>query len=328
MPLALRVFLIVLAGLIGTLILITAWRAQARSSIFEARFPAEGQFVEVDGTRVHAVVMGSGPDLVLIHGAGGSTRDFTQGIAQRLAQSYRVIVFDRPGLGHTEQIAPAHGRAFSTSAATIVEQATLLRGAALALGAERPVVAGHSFGASVALAWAVTFPDDIAALVDVAGPSLPWPGELSSYYRINGSFLGGIIVPPLIAAWAPESRIETAVEAVFTPDPVPEGYAANAGAELVVRPRSLRSNARQVNSLRPQIVELTPAYGDLDLPVEILHGDADVTVPLTIHSGPLSDLIPGANLTVLPGVGHMPHHADTDALVAAIDRAAMRAGLR
>jgi pimeloyl-ACP methyl ester carboxylesterase len=290
------VFLIVLAGLIGTLILITAWRAQARSSIFEARFPPEGQFVEVDGTRVHAVVMGSGPDLVLIHGAGGSTRDFTQGIAQRLAQSYRVIVFDRPGLGHTEQIAPAHGRAFSTSAATIVEQATLLRGAAMALGAEKPVVAGHSFGASVALAWAVTFPDDIA--------------------------------PPLIAAWAPESRIETTVEAVFTPDPVPEGYAANAGAELVVRPRSLRSNARQVNSLRPQIVELTPAYGNLDLPVEILHGDADVTVPLTIHSGPLSDLIPGANLTVLPGVGHMPHHADTDALVAAIDRAAMRAGLR
>jgi pimeloyl-ACP methyl ester carboxylesterase len=318
----------VLFALIGTAILLTAWRAQARAVLFEARFPPEGQFVEVAGTRVHAVVMGSGPDLVLIHGAGGSTRDFTQGIAQRLAEDYRVIVFDRPGLGYTEQIDPSHGRAFSGAAATIVDQATLLRGAARALGADRPIVVGHSFGASVALAWAVTFPEDIAALVDVAGPSLPWPGELSAYYRVNGSYLGGIIVPPLIAAWAPDSRIETAVEGVFAPDPVPEGYAANVGAELVVRPRSLRSNARQVNTLRPQIVDLAPAYGDLDLPVEILHGTADETVPLTIHSGPLSDLIPGANLTVLEGVGHMPHHASTDALVEAIDRAATRAGLR
>lgn len=328
MPLAIRVFFIVLAALIGTLILLTAWRAHSRAIVFEARFPPEGQFVAVDGTQVHAVVMGDGPDLVLIHGAGGSTRDFTQGIAQRLAQSYRVIVFDRPGLGYTEQIKPAHGRAFSTSAATIVEQAKLLRGAAIALGAERPIVLGHSFGASVALAWAVTFPDDIAALVNVAGPSLPWPGELGAYYQINGSFLGGIIVPPLIGAWAPESRIETAVAGVFAPDPVPDGYAANVGAELVVRSRSLRSNARQVNTLRPQIVDLAPTYGTLDLPVEILHGDADTTVPLTIHSGPLSDLIQGANLTVLEGVGHMPHHARPDALLAAINRAAARAGLR
>jgi len=320
--------LLVLALLIVAAILLTAWRIQGRTAEFEARFPPEGQFVEVDGTRVHAVVMGAGPDLVLIHGAGGSTRDFTQGIAQRLAEDYRVIVLDRPGLGYTDQIAPAHGRAFTTAAATIVEQARLLRGAALEMGATRPIVLGHSYGASVALAWAVTFPDDIAALVDVAGPSLPWPGDLTAYYRINGSLLGGIVVPPLIAAWAPAATIEAAVEGVFGPDPVPEGYAANAGAELVVRPRSLRSNARQVNSLRPQIVDLAPAYATLDLPVEILHGDADETVPLTIHSGPLSDLIPGASLTVLPGVGHMPHHARTDALIAAIGRAAARAGLR
>ena len=34
-----------------------------------------GQFIDVDGHRVHAVSKGSGPDLVLIHGSSGNTRD-------------------------------------------------------------------------------------------------------------------------------------------------------------------------------------------------------------------------------------------------------------
>jgi pimeloyl-ACP methyl ester carboxylesterase len=38
--------------------------------------------------------------------------------------------------------------------------------------------------------------------------------------------------------------------------------------------------------------------------------------------------MPPRRLTILPGVGHMPHHADPEAVVAAIDRAAARAGLR
>lgn len=317
-----------LAVLACVLSIATWWRASARSSAAEAEFPPQGEIITVDGHRVHAVVMGTGPDLVLIHGAGGSTRDFTQGLAQRLSETYRVIVLDRPGLGHTEHFDPDHGRALSTSAATIAEQAVLLRGAARALGADRPIVVGHSFGATVALAWAVQFPGDIAALVNVAGPSLPWPGALSTYYRINGSLLGGIVVSPLIGAWVPKAQLEAVVESVFAPNPMPEGYAANAGVELVVRPRSLRANARQVARLRPQVVDLAPAYTALDLPVEILHGDMDTTVPLGIHSGPLADLVRGANLTVLEGVGHMPHHARPDDFVAAIDRAATRAGLR
>ena len=40
------------------------------------------------------------------------------------------------------------------------------------------------------------------------------------------------------------------------------------------------------------------------------------------------ELIPGAELTVLEGVGHMPHHAAPVTAVAAIDRVAARAGLR
>ena len=40
---------------------------------------------------------GAGPDLVLIHGSSGNTRDFTFGFVDTVKDRYRVIVFDRPG---------------------------------------------------------------------------------------------------------------------------------------------------------------------------------------------------------------------------------------
>jgi len=54
-----------------------------------------------------------------------------------------------------------------------------------------------------------------------------------------------------------------------------------------------------------------------------VHGTADTIVPLVIHSQPLSGLLPQAHLTVLPGVGHMPHHARMQVVLDAIDRAAL-----
>jgi pimeloyl-ACP methyl ester carboxylesterase len=90
---------------------------------------------------------------------------------------------------------------------------------------------------------------------------------------------------------------------------------------------SFRENARQVNALRGHVVEMSQHYGDLTMPLEIVHGEADTIVPAQIHSIPLSRIAPGANLTLLPGMGHMPHHADPGAVIAAVDRARVRAGL-
>jgi len=302
--------------------------ARAREARAVALYPPEGQFVTVGGRRVHAVVAGSGPDLVLIHGAGGNTRDMSFALLDRLTERYRVIIFDRPGLGYTDRSDDRYAGWFMSQAESPAEQAALLQAAAAALGADRPLVLGHSFGNAVALAWALDHPDHIAGLIDVGGVSMPWPGGLGAYYTVNGSALGGALVTPLITAFVPEARVQASIAAVFAPNPAPEGYDTYIGADLTLRRASLRANARQVNGLLPHIVAMSARYGDLRLPVEIVHGDADDTVPLAIHSARLVEIIPEANLTILPGIGHMPHHADPVAVVAAIDRAAARAGLR
>jgi len=291
-----------------------------------ASYPPEGQILDVGGVPVHAVVRGSGPNVVLIHGASGNTRDFTFDLVDRLSDRYRVIVMDRPGLGYTGHTRPEYAHITSTTSDTPAEQAALLAAAARQLGAEAPLVVGQSYGGAVALAWALDQP--LSGLVTLAGVSNVWPGPLDAIYRINGSRFGAFTTVPLISAFAPRARVEAAVEAIFAPNPVPAGYAEAIGAPLSLRPISLRANARQINTLKPLIATMVPRYGGISVPTEILHGDADTIVPLEIHSAKLVDQIPGARLTVLPGIGHMPHHAAPDAVVDAIERAAARAGLR
>jgi pimeloyl-ACP methyl ester carboxylesterase len=317
---------LILAALAAAGGAVTLRTAAARAAAEEAAHPPSGQFVEVGGTRVHAWVTGSGPDVVLIHGAFGSLRDFTFDLTDRLSDRYRVIALDRPGLGYTGRTGRAHARAFARTAESPAEQAALLAAAARALGADRPIVVGHSMGGIVAMAWALDH--DPAAVVMLAGVALPWPGDLGWLYQVNGTLLGGGLVAPLISAWAPRSRLTDAIRATFAPQPMPEAYADHIGTYMPLRLPAFRANARQVNTLRPHVVGMERRYPGLILPIEILHGDADTTVPISVHSAPLSRIIPSANLTILPGIGHMPHHADPDATVAAIDRAARRAGLR
>lgn len=326
---ALKIFATVsLATLAGCAVL-TDRQSSARVTAAEQDYPPEGQFVDVNGRQVHAVVRGQGPDVVLIHGAGGNAREFTFSFIDRLTDRYRVIVFDRPGMGYTDRTSARYEGAFTTDAEGPEEQAAMLQAAAAKLGADKPIVLGHSYGGSVALAWALNHPDNTAGVVNLAGPSHPWPGDLGSYYKVNGSALGGAVVPPLVAAFASEQRIEDAIEGIFTPQPVPAGYTDHIGATLTIRPASFRANARQVNTLRPRIVAMVPRYAsELTMPIEILHGDLDTTVPLDIHSIPLKNAVPHANLVVLEGVGHMPHHAAPDQVEAAIDRIAVQLGLR
>ena len=150
----------------------------------ERRHPPAGSFVEVDGVRLHYSDRGSGRPVVLLHGNAVTGSDYnTSGVAERLvAGSHRVIVFDRPGFGHSER---PRWRLWTASA-----QAELLHKALAQLDVRRPVVVGHSWGTLVALAFAIRHPADTAGLVLLSGYYFPT-------LRLDALMVAPVAVPVL-----------------------------------------------------------------------------------------------------------------------------------
>jgi len=298
-------------------------RASTRETDWEARFPPEGRIVTLDGRGVHVFETGrpagTAPDVVLIHGANGSMRDFTFDLAGRLAADYRVIAVDRPGHGWSD----SWGEADTDPQA----QARILRRALAAHRLDRPVVVGHSYGGAVAMGWALEAEAETGAVVLLAGATMPWPGDLGFLYRFLGS-PAGFVGRGVIAGLVSERTARGVTSNIFAPDRAPRGYMDHFGPGMSMRRASQEANTRQVNALKDHVTRMAQDYPRLTLPIEALHGTADTIVGLRIHSERLSREVGSVNLTVLEGVGHMPHHARRDETLAAIARAATRAGLR
>jgi pimeloyl-ACP methyl ester carboxylesterase len=275
---------------------------------------AEDGIAISSGVPIHYVRLGDGPPVVLIHGASGNLRDWTFDVAPRLARDYTVIAFDRPGHGLSGW--PARG------GESLSVQAALMRGALAELGVERATLVGHSYGGSVALAWALDAPETVAALVLLAAPSQVWEGGLSwTTELLAAPGIGAALAfaaPRLVGA----AFAQAAADSVFAPQEAPPGYVEHLGLGLLLRPETLRRNARQLTALKAQLREMVPRYPSLDMPVEILHGTEDTTVGLAIHSEPLARQIPQARLTRIKGAGHMIQHVALPELEAALARVA------
>jgi pimeloyl-ACP methyl ester carboxylesterase len=128
--------------------------------------PPIGQFLEVDGVRLHYVERGTGRPLVLFHGNGSMIQDFeSSGLIDLAAKSYRVIVFDRPGFGHSSR---PRNVVWTPDA-----QADLFANALERLNVRQAIALGHSWGASVAIALATKHPLLVEALVLASGYYFP-----------------------------------------------------------------------------------------------------------------------------------------------------------
>jgi pimeloyl-ACP methyl ester carboxylesterase len=124
-----------------------------------------------DGIRLHARDWGgSGQAVLLLHGLASNARIW-DGVASRLAGAgLRVVALDQRGHGASDQ--PASGYDFATLGRD-------LDAALAALALERPVLAGHSWGANVALQFAAERPGTVAGLALVDGGLLAvaeWAG--------------------------------------------------------------------------------------------------------------------------------------------------------
>ncbi|WP_157966384.1 alpha/beta fold hydrolase [Oceanibium sediminis] len=271
-----------------------------------------GQFVTVDGLRLHYRILGKGPKAVVIHGASGNLRDWTAGPAQRLGETHQLLLFDRPGLGFSER--PAKDGDDPSV------QAALMRKAAGELGFGGAPVVGHSLGGAVALAWALDAPGETPGLLLIASPSQVWEGGVGTLYNLLHNPLTGPLVARALPLLATDRLARDTVARIFEPQSPPRGYLDWVSPRLTLRPSVLRANAADVGNLKGYIREMVPRYGRLTMPVELVHGDTDDTVPSHIHSEVTVATLQNARLTLLPGIGHMPHHTSTGQIAAALAR--------
>lgn len=115
-------------------------------------FDVEGAKLEPDGPR-----MREKPTLILLHGGPGFDHSSYKPGFATLAADAQVVYLDHRGQGRSDKSAPEHWN--------LAQWADDVRGFCDALGIERPIVFGSSFGGMVAMAYAARHPEHPAKLV-------------------------------------------------------------------------------------------------------------------------------------------------------------------
>lgn len=239
---------------------------------------------------------GAGADVVLIHGTLTALDDMAIGLFPSLAGEFRVTAFDRPG--HGRNPAPGGGGPWV--------QAAALNRSMRALGLRRPALVGHSFGAAVALAYALQFPAETAGVVALAPIAFP---EL----RLEHVLFAPRAVPGPIGFWCHSfARMADPVllpilwRAMFLPQAPPRRFEEEFPFDLAGQSDRVLSEGEDAAS--PGVAWSSFSYEQCRAPVHILGGDSDIVVNPMLHADRLSRRLPRARLTILPGLGHMVHH--------------------
>ena len=302
-------------------------RAQARRA--ERDNPPVGRFLELDGARLHYLDEGpadtgttgggGGPPVVLLHGNAVTLDDWiVSGVFDLVARSRRVVAFDRPGFGYSER---PRDRSWTPAA-----QARLLRRACRRLGVERPVVVGHSWGTLVALAWALQAPQEVAGLVLVSGyyyPSTRLDAALvtPAAVPVLGDLLNHTVSPPLTRMTLPGT-----LRTMFAPRRVPDRFRDAFPKSLIPRPKQIRAMSQEGAIMVPAAAALRRHYGGFSCPSVVITGDADRVVDPEDQSIRLAHELNDAELRIVPGAGHMVHHAVPREVAEAINRVASGRG--
>jgi pimeloyl-ACP methyl ester carboxylesterase len=276
--------------------------------------PPQGRFIEIDGVRLHYVERGQGPALVLLHGNGSMIQDFeSSGLIDMAAKSYRVIAFDRPGYGHSTR---PRGTVWTPDA-----QARLLQAALASLGVPKFTLLGHSWGASVAVALALAFPNAVSKLVLASGYYYPTP-------RLDVILLSGPAIPAVgdviahtISPMAGRIMWPLALKKIFGPAPVPAKF-AGFPKELALRPSQMRASSAEAAMMIPDAFAYSGEYHTLKMPVTVIAGEDDRLIDIDSQSARLHREISGSKFRQIKSHGHMIHQTATAEVMAAIDESA------
>jgi 3-oxoadipate enol-lactonase len=268
----------------------------------------EIEVTAADGARLQGHRCGDprGTTVVLIHDLAQSVESWAP-VARRLAEAgLDVVLVDQRGHGCSER----GGAPFDTD--TLAGD---VRSWVEGLDLHDVVLVGHSLGAVSAMAFGATFPelaaDRLRGLVLVATLAFPPPiagrsalaaeprhviGLLERVLQLETLAL--LVVSRVFGTWPTRSALEATRQGIVRTD------------------RQTRIDALAM--LRD--LDLRPVLASIHVPTVVVAGTHDQLTPLPGNEL-IAELIPGAKLEVLPGMGHMlvfeAPEAVTDAIVQA-----------
>lgn len=229
-------------------------------------FDVEGAELVPDG-----VEMRRRPVVVALHGGPGVDHSTLKPALSRLADVAQVVYVDQRGHGRSD-----HGE---SALWTIEQLADDVVAFCIALGIERPIVYGQSFGAMVAMTYATRHPDHPQALVLVAAPAV---GHGATIERTVAAFrrVGGDAVADVYRRDAEQPSQETQEEWLRVCLPYLSRLPDAAGAMKEMRSRAVE---------HPEInLHLNAATRDFDIRGSL----ARITCPTLVIVGEDDPLTP------------------------------------
>lgn len=223
-----------------------------------------GQYVEVNGSKLYYEEYGEGTPLILLHGGMGSITDFESAIPG-LSKHYRVVAIDSPG----------HGRSEHIDSLNYQIMADYVVGAIHKLDLDSVYIAGYSDGAIIGLLAAHDIPEKIKKVVFGGG-----------ILSLDASTPEGI---EILKNVTPQNLPESFARGYREKSPNPEKWEQFVLASKAMWMQNVWIPKSKLKNIKSRIL--------------ILYGDRDEFIPLE-HGIEIYNLIPGSELCILPNTYH------------------------
>jgi pimeloyl-ACP methyl ester carboxylesterase len=308
-----RIALLVLAAL-ALIVVVLNWTY--------GRLPSEpkpsGSFIRVGSLRIHYLERpGSGTPVVLIHGLPGTAEDFNK--VTPLLAGHRTIAFDRPGFGYS-------GDGYLKFDRQIATLDSLLR----ALGVSRPILVGHSYGGTLALAFAERHPAEVGGLVLVDAAAAGQ--HLGSYDELQAHLVKALQLPVIhqianatFAQLLTTASVKQGDDQAFHPHAVDPAHERRL-LEINSTRGNLEAFAGEQLAANGVIDGVDKHLATIDVPAVVIQG-ADDQLVKPVHGRRLAATLPDARLEIVSG-GHMAPYTHPAAVAGAALKLAQRAAVR
>jgi pimeloyl-ACP methyl ester carboxylesterase len=267
----------------------------------------EEKSVLIDGHRMHCLVTGSGPEMVLVHGLLGSAEAWYPCLG-RLGEESKVYAVDLLGIGRSDRV-PGLDASLPAQADRLAQ---FMQGA----GIGRADLVCTSHGGAVAMMLASRHPQMVRSLV-LHAPANPFStvaDPLVHFYRSSLGHWFAQQVPNL-----PEKLQELAIGRMYGNAKLMNRRVLDRFMNLLRVPGTVEHVLNILDRWFEDMRALELVLESLrDVPVRLLWGTRDRAV--SIESGHLLEkALQGADMVVLPGVGHLPYEESPAAFSEAVN---------